>query len=150
MKSAEEILKELYCCEPKDEKQDLQLQITLNPDLDRILQAMHEYAEQDRWVKVSERLPELIDGKAKKIMLIDGNKYRFGYYFPEYFKTVEWEDWDDYSEEDFPYTINDKEKGCVWLREGFYIEEYCSHCDMQVFEPFKPTHWQPLPTPPKD
>lgn len=59
MKSAEEILKELYCCEPTDEKQDLQLQITLNPDLDRILQAMHEYASQSRWVKVSERLPEV-------------------------------------------------------------------------------------------
>lgn len=52
MKNAEEILKELYCCEPTDEKQDLQLQITLNPDLDRILQAMHEYASQSRWVKV--------------------------------------------------------------------------------------------------
>ena len=52
MKSAEEILKELYCCDYFEDKADLQLQITLNPDLDRILQAMHEYAAQDRWVKV--------------------------------------------------------------------------------------------------
>jgi predicted HTH domain antitoxin len=101
------------------------------------------------WVSVEDRLPEVINKVMKPV---------FGYtdkgftekvvYFPHHFKTIEFEDWDDYNEEDFPETEDDKEKGIVWLRAGWYIERECSRCDTLNWDSINITHWQPLPSPP--
>lgn len=90
------------------------------------------------WVKASERLPEVVDGKCHpRFVRIErvghsGNGYAIkavAYYFPEHFKSVEWEDWDDYNEEDFPYTESDEQRGVVWLKPGWYADIECDACD---------------------
>jgi hypothetical protein len=53
----EEMLMEVFNPSSQDcttPEQDLQLGITLNPDLDKIIQAMKRYAEQDQWIDVNE------------------------------------------------------------------------------------------------
>lgn len=91
-----------------------------------------------KWKPVSEGLPEMADRKStpKHVRYLKkrwkGDPYiakAVAYYFPDRFKTVEWEDWDDYNEDDFPYTENDTESGTVWLRAGWYIDIDCQKCD---------------------
>lgn len=107
------------------------------------------WADANRWVKVEEGLPQAIEGKMKPVLVLHGKFHVVAYYFPEHFKTVEWEDWDDYNEEDFPYTENDIERKCVWLRPGFYQSVDCDRCEPFWSQPLPVTHWMPLPEPPK-
>lgn len=113
-----------------------------------------------RFIKVSERLPELKDKKAFPVF-VKHMKPRYknssyeakatAYYFPDRFKTVEWEDWDDYHEEDFPYTENDADSGCVWLRAGWYTSIECDKCDGYWSRPLDVIGWYEEPdesTPP--
>lgn len=103
------------------------------------------FADANRWVKVEDGLPQAIDGKMKPVLVLYGKFHAVAYYFPEHFKAVEWEDWDDYNEEDFPYTQNDIERQCVWLRPGFYQSIDCDRCDPFWSRPLPVTHWMPLP-----
>ncbi|SKA30190.1 hypothetical protein SAMN04488128_103236 [Chitinophaga eiseniae] len=115
-------------------------------ELDRRFIAGAEWAEaQQRWIPVAERVPEAIDGKVYPVLCLNGKHRVICYYFPEHFKTVEWEDWDDYNPEWFPYTEEDAEKGVVWLRPGFYQEVECDKCDGYWSSPLPITAWQPLP-----
>jgi hypothetical protein len=103
------------------------------------------------WVKASDRLPEIVDKKCTtrfakvEIERHDGTTYiakAVAYYFPDHFKTVEWEDWDDYNEEYFPYTESDGERGVVWLRAGWYENIECDTCDNSHWSaPVKVIEW---------
>ena len=102
-------------------------------------------ANAPRWIPVGERLPEAVEGKMKPVLGLNGKHWVIVYYFPEHFKTVEWEDWDDYNQEDFPYTEEDNEKELVWLRPGFYQSVECEKCEGYWSPPLPLTHWMPLP-----
>jgi hypothetical protein len=106
--------------------------------------------EQMKWVKASDRLPEIVGKKVTtRFVKVEIKKYgggtfvskRSAYYFPEHFKTVEWEDWDDYEPEDFPYTEDDKLRECVWLRPGWYEDVHCDRCDACWNEPLNVIEW---------
>ncbi len=102
------------------------------------------------WINANELLPEVIDKKTMPVLAVTKKGKRIiCYYFPDRFKTVEWEDWDDYSEEDFPYTESDEEHGCVWLRAGWYDSVDCEKCEGYWNSPHDITYWQPLPELPK-
>lgn len=99
----------------------------------------------------SDQAPELVDGKkaiprhviAEK-KTHDGKTYkskRVAYYFPECFKSVEFEDWDDYDPKDFPYTTQDEEKGVVWLKAGWYESVNCDRCDEYWSAPLDVIVW---------
>lgn len=108
-----------------------------------------DWAEsQVRWIPVEEALPAVIEKKMKPVLGLNGKHAVIVYYFPYHFKTVEWEDWDDYSPDDFPYTELDTERECVWLRPGFYYEVECNKCDGYWSSPLPISHWMPLPAPP--
>lgn len=111
-----------------------------------------------RWVKASERLPEIKDGKCSPVHVTHNFKNYGGkeyvkkavaYYFPDRFKTIEWEDWDDYSPENFPYTEEDIESGCVWLKAGWYEQVDCDNCDEHYWSsPLDVIEWlEPIPAP---
>lgn len=102
------------------------------------------------WIKVSDYLPEIIDRKStpKHVRYLKkrwkGEPYiakAVAFYFPDRFKTVEWEDWDDYNEKDFPYTENDADNGCVWLRAGWYIDIDCQKCEGHWSAPIEVIEW---------
>ena len=59
IKTAEEILKEVFSCEPNEDRVGLQFYVTLNPDVDRIIEAMQTYAQQFKpeWTPFNQ-LPE--------------------------------------------------------------------------------------------
>jgi hypothetical protein len=61
MKFAHEILQEVFEPTPQDCQtplQDLQLAITLNPDIPKIIESMHLFAAQFKnWISVYEKLP---------------------------------------------------------------------------------------------
>lgn len=97
------------------------------------------------WIKIEDGLPQAVDKKMKPVLAATAKTIKKCYYFPEHFKSVEWEDWDDYSEVDFPYTENDAEKEIVWLRPGWYEEIDCDRCEGYWSSPLPVTHWQPLP-----
>lgn len=102
------------------------------------------------WISVKDNLPEQVGKKMMPVLGVTGKGKRIiCYYFPNHFQTVEWEDWDDYSEEDFPYTENDADRGCVWLRAGWYDTTDCEKCEGYWNSPHSITHWMPLPEPPK-
>lgn len=129
---------------------------------DDVIAAMHQYHSQFeglRWVKASERLPEIVDKKATpRFVKVRRKNYEgkewiqkaVAFYFPEHFKTVEWEDWDDYNQADFPYTEEDADKGIVWLRPGWYSSIECNNCDGYWSRPLDVIEWQtdeaPLPS----
>lgn len=101
------------------------------------------------WTPAS-TLPEIVDKKSfpKHVKHIrknyNGKEYEAiatAYYFPDRFKTVEWEDWDDYTPEDFPYTEEDENAGVVWLRAGWYSSIDCDKCDGYWSAPLNVTHW---------
>jgi hypothetical protein len=103
-----------------------------------------------KWINVTERLPEIVDKKTMprfvkaEIKKYGGGTYlskRVAYYFYEHTKSVEWEDWDDYSEEDFPYTENDCDKGIVWLRPGWYELVNCESCEEHWNRPLNVVEW---------
>jgi hypothetical protein len=102
-----------------------------------------------RWIKASERLPELIDRKStpKHVRYLKKRckgepevAIAVAYYFPDRFKTVEWEDLYDYNQEDFPYTEEDVEMGVVWLRAGWYIHG-CDKCEGYWTAPLDVVEW---------
>lgn len=105
-------------------------------------------ANAPKWIPVTDALPEAVDKKMTPVLAINGTFRVIVYYFPYHFKTVEWEDWDDYTEEDFPYTEADNENGIVWLRPGFYQSVDCEKCDGYWSSPLPVTHWMPLPSVP--
>ena len=94
MKNAEEILKVIF--ENAGEHETTK---------DIALKAMHEYAAQDRWVKVSERLPE----KGERVLC---------------------------------NTIYGVQIGWLTIKGDWQFTNGGSQISI--------THWQPLPTPPKD
>jgi hypothetical protein len=102
-------------------------------------------------VKVEDGNPQAVNGIMKPVLVKHKRGHTVAYYFPEHFKTVEWEDWEDYSQEDFPYTEEDKERGVVWLRPGFYQSVECDNCDGYWSHPLEVTDWQYIisPSPPK-
>jgi hypothetical protein len=105
--------------------------------------------EEAGWIDVT-TLPQIVDKKAKPVLVryLNSNGKAFhalAYYFPDRFKTVEWEEWDDYSEEDFPYTENDAEAGTVWLRAGWYQGVECDKCEGYWSSPLDVTEWMPIP-----
>lgn len=109
------------------------------------------------WVKVVPgcKMPEVYPvgerGKGTRHVLVwVGGKTEKGIYFPDRFKTVEFEDWDDFKPENYPHMIDDADKGCVWLKEGWYQELYNHVDDHYFYEPISPSFWQQLPPPPKD
>lgn len=103
-----------------------------------------------RWVKASERLPD-VENKASKPRYAKVERVRsdgsvwcqkvVAYYFPDRFKTVEWEDWDDYKPEDYPYTELDNEKSVVWLKEGWYGDIDCRTCEPHWSAPLDVIEW---------
>ena len=100
MKSAEEILNKTITGDENDGH-------WFNGELGRkeALQAMHEYAAQDRWVKVSERLPE----KGERVLC---------------------------------NSIYGVQIGWLTIKGDWQFTNGGSQISI--------THWQPLPTPPKD
>lgn len=102
MKTAEEILNKTITGDENDGH-------WFNGELGRkeALQAMHEYASQSRWVKVSERLPEV----GERVLVYN--------------------------------TVYGVQIG--WLMFTGNWEHYT-----QMLKSENNTHWQPLPTPPKD
>lgn len=122
MKTAQEILEKVFSPSAQDcttPKEDLQLAITLNPDLNKFLQAMEEYAAQPKWISVEERLPnELVE-----VMV-----------YPE---------WNEIPVQ--AYLKNGVWKGSVetteMMKDG-YVND-------REFIGIKITHWMPLPTPPE-
>lgn len=106
----------------------------------------------NQWISTDE-LPELKNGKVYPVLVvnIEHGKRRINkaWYFPEKFKTVEWEDWDDYSQESYPHTIDDTENQCVWLKSGFYMEVENTDGNEYWSFPLNVTHWQDLPALPE-
>jgi len=106
-------------------------------------------AGDQQWLGVEERLPEKSEKGMKAVLCINARSIKKAFYFPDRFKTIEFEDWDDYSEEDYPFTEDDRDKGCVWLRVGWYEELDCDFCDKHEWNHLtKVTHWMPLPNKP--
>jgi hypothetical protein len=111
--------------------------------------ALKAEAQQAVWVRGV--LPEIIDGKSKpKYVKVerkrhDGTVYiskAVAYYFPDKFKSIEFEDWDDYSEEKFPYTESDEQRGVVWLCPGWYEDIECETCDTSYWSaPLNVIEW---------
>lgn len=102
------------------------------------------------WVKASERLPGVIDKKCTPVFVraeikgYGGKVYiskRVAFYFPDHLKTIEFEDWDDYNEEDYPYIENDQEKGVYWLRAGWYESVNCEKCEDYWNSPINVIEW---------
>jgi len=109
----------------------------------------HGSQKEDEWIRVEDGLPEVIDKKMKPVLGYNGKGVFKCYYFPDHFKSVEWEDWDDYSEEGFPYTEADEKTETIWLRAGWYQEQDCDRCDCSTWvHRTTITHWRRLPPPP--
>jgi len=114
-----------------------------------------------KWIEETVK-PEIENGSCKpRHVKVEKKKYnsdetyvvkKVAFYFPEHFKSVEWEDWDDYNEKDYPYTENDEVKGIVWLRPGWYESIDCDNCDGYWSSPLKVIEWldetAPLPSTP--
>lgn len=100
----------------------------------------------DGWTSPDVQLPDIIDNKVKPVLVqTEGRRILIAHYFPDRFRTVEWEDWDDYCEENYSYTEDDKENQCVWLRAGWYYSTECDRCESYWNEPLKVMYWQYLP-----
>lgn len=113
MKNAEEILKVIF--ENAGEH---------DTPKDIALKAMHEYAEQSRWVKVSERLPEF-DVNVLVYWKLEKSKTNGG----GYYDMIE------------IASISSISHGKDWQSVEWRDSEYNS---------VNPTHWMELHTPPKD
>jgi hypothetical protein len=108
------------------------------------------------WRNVSQ-LPEIVNKKALPCYVrVEKRKHdgsgtwiqkAVAYYFPDKFKGVEFEDWDDYSQEDFPYTEEDSEQGVVWLRAGWYSSIDCDKCEGYWSAPLNVVEWLDTDTP---
>lgn len=106
------------------------------------------------WIDVKDRLPEPFRNDdterllMKPVLILIKKRQLIGYYFPDKFKQLEWEDWDEYKQEYFPWTTEDIDKGIVWANTGWYHE---AERDGEIYwEPIDTaTHWQPLPAQPE-
>lgn len=114
------------------------------------LEAIREYAAQEvaaakqGWTEATKSNPGLIDGKAKKILMTNGKQTEIGYWYPEHFHTEEFEDGD---EDQCEWLVPDEEKVVFWNKEGYYYYTEDTYHGSVVRE-FKPTYWQPFPSPP--
>ena len=87
------------------------------------------------WMNPKKYLPDVfIDAKkqrkVKKLMFLVKKQYYgrtephvyvdIGFWYPDRFMSIEFEDWDDYDPKMYPYTEDDPDNGEVWLKEGFY------------------------------
>lgn len=160
MKTKEEILAKRIIRFPAGDRRLAAGAMTDEAIKRNVYAAMEEYAAQFKdspyqagsaGVWRSDQAPELVDGKkaiprhviAEK-KTHDGKTYkskRVAYYFPERFKSVEFEDWDDYDPKDFPYTTQDEEKGVVWLKAGWYESVNCDRCDEYWSAPLDVIEW---------
>ena len=131
MKSAEEILNKTITGDENDGH-------WFNGELGRkeALQAMHEYAAQDRWVKVSDKPLFTIDEKGNWECTDDGNC--------EFIAAV-------------PYTDTREPSKTKWWIRHCIVEDIAGLCvvtdddtEKAGWELSDVTHWQPLPTAPKD
>lgn len=97
-----------------------------------------------------DQLPQVVNKKMSQVLVkhIKGKRtfHTVAYYFPDKFKTVEWEDWDDYDQQDYPYTTEDAEAGCVWLNAGWYESVECDKCDGYWSAPLTVVSWMPIPS----
>ena len=129
MKSAEEILKELYAKIEEYQRADSAID-------HMVIEAMHEYAAQDRWVKVSERPLYVIDDKGNWECTEDGNG--------EFIAAV-------------PYTVTREQSKTKWWIRHCIVEDRIGLCvvtdddtEKAGWELSDVIYYQPLPTPPKD
>lgn len=109
-----------------------------------------------KWIEETVK-PEIENGSCKpRHVKVEKKKYnsdetyvvkKVAFFFPEHFKSVELEDWDDYNEKDYPYTENDEVKGIVWLRPGWYESIDCDNCDGYWSSPLKVIEWLDETTP---
>jgi hypothetical protein len=107
------------------------------------------------WKNPAKTLPDVfIDSKSqrkvKKVMMLVKSVAGkiltdIGYWYPDRFMTIEFDDWDDYDPKTYPYTEDDPDKQCVWLREGFYIMNDCDNCDNHYYEHVNVVAWKYLP-----
>lgn len=122
MKSAEEILKRIANENSYETWGEFMYDTHEHTQNEATIQAMREYAAQDRWVKVSERLPELIDGQSEPVLAC--TKLPLGV------------------KNEYMHHIL---KGYVYRTSKFwYWREDSTQCINEI------THWQPIPTAPKD
>jgi hypothetical protein len=99
-----------------------------------------------QWISVDTALP-IKDKKSPKVILHNGKASLMGHYFPERFKTIEFDE--DLEQQDYPsYVDNDKDKGILFLKKGWYYKLQDVE-DIEYWHPIEGvTHWQPVPSAP--
>ena len=108
--------------------------------VNHILSNTKDQTEEEKWISVEDRLPET----GIPVIIYGINDYGKGrrlraFYAPKFSIDADSYEGDaDYSEEKNEY----------FIPEGWY--EQNEYEDTNWYVGFKPTHWQPLPTPPKE
>ena len=103
------------------------------------------------WINPAKELPQVFTKEGvgryvKKILVTtDKGNVEIARWYPEHFMTLEFDDIDDYDMEDYPYLEEDIARGCVWVKEGFYLVETCGRCDNYWYEPINVIAWQYAP-----
>lgn len=92
------------------------------------------------WISVKDRLPE----HSKNVLGVNKRGIMFTVFHAKP-HTVEYEDYDY----DGEYDPIEEQKGCLYLKEGWYeeLEQFNSEYDV-CFSSRDITHWMPLPSPP--
>lgn len=95
------------------------------------------------WYKQSEVPCFLENYKKSPPILVTDTKgmLHLCHYFPDKWKNIESDDWDDYEPEHHPYTIPDEKNGVIWLKEGFYESIDCDRCDPYWSSPIDVAYW---------
>jgi hypothetical protein len=101
----------------------------MRSEIKDVMLKMTNYANQQKWISVSERTPDLIEGKdySENVLVVYNGRLEvmsFGYGQCEF---------------------ENGEEGYGWFWANCYGD---IHGDADWDDDYRPTHWQPLPQPP--